>query len=253
MAPSPALSSTTPSEPRVCLEGTSLLRTPSQCKQVRPHSFPRFYFHGNEFSDPPQPGQGLAPTSVRPHCKGLTQSHITAQDFLSLNGILSSVADFVLLGRLFLHPLQHYLSSLWVRSPGNLLARIPILPPLVPHLQWWLVEETLLAGVPLLPSQPSLHLITDASKEGWGAHLEPLSLTVSGMWSPQESLLHINNLEMRAARLAVTNFQAHLQDSCVMLSTDNTSVVSYVQAQGGTHSHSLVTWRPGICWSFVGI
>ena len=57
------------------------------------------------------------------------------------------------------------------------------------------------------------------------------------MWSPQESLLHINNLEMRAARLAVTNFQARLQDSCVMLSTDNTSVVSYVQAQGGTHSH----------------
>ena len=167
----------------------------------------------------------------------LTQSHITAQDFLSLNGILSSVADFVLLGWLFLRPLQHYLSSLWVWSPGNLLALIPILPPLVPHLQWWLVEETLLAGVPLLPSQPSLHLITDTSKEGWGAHLEPLSLTVSGMWSPQESLLHINNLEMRAARLAVTNFQA--QDLCVMLSTDNTSVVSYVQAQGGTHSHSL--------------
>ena len=75
----------------------------------------------------------------------LTQSHITAQDFLSLNGILSSVANFVLLGRLFLRPLQRYLSFLWVWSPGNLLARIPILPPLVPHLQWWLVEETLLA------------------------------------------------------------------------------------------------------------
>ena len=117
----------------------------------------------------------------------LTQSHITAQDFLSLNGILSSVADFVLLGWLFLCPLQHYLSSLWVWSPGNLLARIPILPPLVSHLQWWLVEETLLAGVPLLPSQPSLHLITDASKEGWGAHLEPLSLTVSGI-GPLRSL-----------------------------------------------------------------
>ena len=160
----------------------------------------------------------------------LTQSHITAQD---------SVANFVLLGRLFLRPLQHYLSSLWVWSPGNLMARIPILPPLVPHLQWWLVKETLLAGVPLLPSQPSLHLITDASKEGMGAHLEPLSLTVSGMWSPQESLMHINNLEMRAAGLAVTNFQSHLQDSCVMLSTDKTSVVSYVQARGGTHSHSL--------------
>ena len=99
----------------------------------------------------------------------LNQSHITAQDFLSLNGILSSVADFVLLGRLFLRPLQHYLSSLWVWSSGNLLARIPILPPLVPHLHWWLVEETLLAGVPLLPSQPSLHLITDAKQGRLGS------------------------------------------------------------------------------------
>ena len=43
---------------------------------------------------------------------------------------------------------------------------------------------------------------------------------------------------MRAARLAVTYFQVHLQDWCVMLSTDNTSVFSYIQAQGETHSHS---------------
>ena len=30
----------------------------------------RFYFRGNGFSDPPQPGQGLAPTSVRHYCTG---------------------------------------------------------------------------------------------------------------------------------------------------------------------------------------
>ncbi|KAH3747409.1 hypothetical protein DPMN_181835 [Dreissena polymorpha] len=37
----------------------------------------------------------------------LSQCHITAQEFLSLNGILSPVADFVQLGRLFLRPPQH--------------------------------------------------------------------------------------------------------------------------------------------------
>ena len=58
------------SEPRVRLEGTPLLRPPSQCRQIRPHSFPRFHFHGNEFSDSPQSSQCLAPTSVRPHCTG---------------------------------------------------------------------------------------------------------------------------------------------------------------------------------------
>jgi hypothetical protein len=78
----------------------------------------------------------------------LSQSHITAQEFLSLNGILSSVADFVQLGRLFLRPLQHYLSACWKWSPGNLLTQIPILPSLRSHLQWWLDEETVGRSTP---------------------------------------------------------------------------------------------------------
>ncbi|KAH3792229.1 hypothetical protein DPMN_145720 [Dreissena polymorpha] len=73
----------------------------------------------------------------------LSQSHITAQEFLSLNGILSSVADFVQLGRLFLRPLQHYLSACWKWSPGILLKQIPIHPSLLSHLQWRLDGETL--------------------------------------------------------------------------------------------------------------
>ncbi|KAH3833795.1 hypothetical protein DPMN_107111 [Dreissena polymorpha] len=78
----------------------------------------------------------------------LSQSHITAQKFLSVNGILSSVADFVQLGRLFLRPLQHYLSDCWKWSPDNMLSQIPILPELIPHLQWWLDEETLGRSAP---------------------------------------------------------------------------------------------------------
>ncbi|KAH3786398.1 hypothetical protein DPMN_164505 [Dreissena polymorpha] len=48
---------------------------------------------------------------------------------------------------------------------------------------------------------------TDASREGWGAHLEPLSLIISGLWSPQEYHLHINNLEKLAVFLAASRFQ----------------------------------------------
>ena len=39
--------------------------------------------------------------------------------------------------------------------------------------------------------------------------------------------------------LAGSHFQSHLQDSCVIVSTFNTSVVAYIQAQGWTHSHSM--------------
>ncbi|KAH3871675.1 hypothetical protein DPMN_034886 [Dreissena polymorpha] len=52
------------------------------------------------------------------------------------------------------------------------------------------------------------------------------------MWSPHESHLRNNNLEMQAVYQAdpVSHFQSHLRDSCVMVSTDNTSVVAYIQA-----------------------
>ena len=145
LAPSPARSSTTPSEPRVCLEGTPLLRTLSQCIQVRPHPSQDFTFVGMNFLTHLNRVRVLHQrvSDLIAWVKWvLTQSHITAQDFLSLNGILSSVANFVLLGQLFLRTLQHYLSSLWVSSPDDLLAQIPILRPLGRHLQWWLVEET---------------------------------------------------------------------------------------------------------------
>ncbi|KAH3773718.1 hypothetical protein DPMN_175086 [Dreissena polymorpha] len=95
---------------------------------------------------------------------------------------------------------------------------------LSPHLYWWLDYETLGRSS---ASSTAVFLTshTDASKECGGAHLEPLSLIMYGMWSPQEYHLHINNLEMRAVFLAASHFQSHLQDSCVIVSTVFTSVV----------------------------
>ena len=49
---------------------------------------------------------------------------------------------------------------------------------------------------PLHPLQHSVQLFTDASNEGWGAHLG--NFTAGGVWSPMESFLHINFLELKA-------------------------------------------------------
>ena len=48
---------------------------------------------------------------------------------------------------------------------------IPILRSLHPHLQWWLEEDNVLQGQPLHPIKHALQIFTNASKEGWGAHL----------------------------------------------------------------------------------
>ena len=54
-------------------------------------------------------------------------------------------------------------------------------------------EGSLLTGVRFGTPAPDLHLYSDTSSSGWGAHL--LDQNVSGVWSDQEKLLHINLLE----------------------------------------------------------
>ena len=169
----------------------------------------------------------------------LSLNRVTARFFLSLLGVLNAAADLVYQGRLHLRPIQYHLLSIWKPNRDNLSDWIPIKPSLHPSLLWWLDQERLSEGVPLTPPSPSLQLITDSSREGWGAHLEPLGLLVSGIWTAQESLLHINNLELRAVRLAVSHFQSQIRNNCVLVSTDNTTVVSHILKQGGTHSLSL--------------
>ena len=49
-------------------------------------------------------------------------------------------------------------------------------------------------------------MLTDASKEEWGAHLN--ERTARGTWSPPESKLHISYLELKAACLALKELNA---------------------------------------------
>ena len=54
------------------------------------------------------------------------------------------------------------------------------------------------------PLKHALQIFTDASKEGWGAHLN--ERTARGTWSVPESKLHINHLELKVVFLALKEF-----------------------------------------------
>ena len=84
---------------------------------------------------------------------------------------------------------------------------------------------------------------TDASKEGWGAHLD--EHTARGTWSLPESKLHINYLELKAVFLALKEFQDLCSDKIVLVATNNTTLVSYINKEGGMRSGPLcaLLWR----------
>ena len=161
---------------------------------------------------------------------------------MSLIGLLTATEKQVHLGRLHMRPIQWHLKNNW-RVPESLEKIIPIPKSLHPHLKWWLEEDNVVTGQPLHPLEHALQIFTDASREGWGAHLN--EHIARGSWSLPESKLHINYLELKAVLLALQEFQALCMNKVVLVATDNTTVVAYINKEGGMKSGPLcaLLWR----------
>ena len=164
------------------------------------------------------------------------------RQFMSLIGLLTATEKQVHLGRLHMRPIQWHLKRNW-RVPESLEKSIPVPRSLHPHLRWWLQEDNVLTGQPLHPIKHALQIFTDASKEGWGAHLN--EHIARGTWSLPESKLHINYLELKAVLLALKEFRALCIGKIVLVATDNTTVVAYINKEGGMKSGPLcaLLWR----------
>ena len=150
--------------------------------------------------------------------------------FMSLIGLLTATEKQVHLGRLHMRPIQWHLKNNW-RVPESLEKVIPVPKSLHSHLRWWLEEGNVLPGQPLHPLEHALQIFTDTSKEGWGAHLH--EHTARGTWSLPESKLHINHLELKAVFLALKEFRTLVLNKTVLIATDNTTVVAYINKEGG--------------------
>ena len=162
-----------------------------------------------------------------------------AHHFLRLLGLLAACLSVVKLARLHMRPIQWHVKIRWAPHMG-LNAPIVVTLSLVGHLQWWLSEPNLERGLLLQPPSPELRVTTDASMEGWGGYLHgPQNTLLQGLWSPQEQQLHINLLELRAIRLTLMGLDTLISGKSVLLESDNSTTVAYVNKQGGVHSFSL--------------
>ena len=120
-------------------------------------------------------------------------------------GHLSSLEKLVPHGRLHLRSLQWQLKGHWsqARDPPSL--PVPLSGRIREDLAWWLDDRNLTVGVSLDTPPPEMLLFSDASTVGWGAHLE--ELLISGVWNEDDKHLHINVLELKAAFLALQEFE----------------------------------------------
>ena len=169
--------------------------------------------------------------------KLLGAKEASARQLHSLLGQMESMANLLTLGRAFKRCLQWELKERWSQSSAQWDSKIVLGPWFSNAVRPWTDIDFLKSMSPLHHPVPQLHLFTDSSLEGWGAHME--EHMASGYWSPAWKTQHINVLEMQAVWLALQAFADYIKGNSILLSTDNTTVAAYLNRQGGTHSLSL--------------
>ena len=69
--------------------------------------------------------------------------------------------------------------------------------------------------------------------------------STKGLWSDREKRLYINVVELKAVSLALQSFKDQCENQTVLVATDNSTVIAYINNQGGTHSAEMcaLLWK----------
>ena len=175
-----------------------------------------------------------------------TGQRVPYRTCLRMAGLMASAISLVRLGRLHMRPFQRWMRSLCV--PTRCLSRRVTVPAsCVLALKWWSGRHVLAEGVPLGLTLARKVVTTDASLSGWGATHD--GRTARGMWHGALRRAHINYLELLAVFLALRHFKPLIQGCHVLVRTDNTTTMCYINKQGGlkslrlhTLAHRLLMW-----------
>ncbi|KAI2646369.1 Transposon Ty3-G Gag-Pol polyprotein [Labeo rohita] len=183
-------------------------------------------------------------TAVKRVKEGLS---LTVKQFQQLLGLMAAASNVIPFGLLYMRPLQWWLKTKEFSLRGNPLRMIRVTRRCLRALDMWRKPWFLSQGPVLGAPCRRVTLATDASLTGWGAVMS--GHPARGLWSGRQLTWHINCLEMLAVFRALKHFLPDLRDRHVLVRTDNTSVVSYINHQGGLRSrplyklaHQILVW-----------
>ncbi|KAL0176947.1 hypothetical protein M9458_029277, partial [Cirrhinus mrigala] len=172
---------------------------------------------------------------------------LTVKQFQQLLGLMAAASNVIPFGLLYMRPLQWWLKTKGFSPRGNPLRMIKVTRRGLRALDMWRKPWFLNQGPVLGAPCRRVSLATDASLTGWGAVMSGRS--ARGLWSGRHLSWHINCLEMLAVFRALKYFLPDLRDRHVLVRTDSTAVVYYINHQGGLRSrplyklaHQILVW-----------
>ncbi|KAI2665989.1 Transposon Ty3-G Gag-Pol polyprotein [Labeo rohita] len=161
---------------------------------------------------------------------------LTVKQFQQLLGLMAAASNVIPFGLLYMRPLQWWLKSKGFSPRGNPLRMIKVTRRGLRALDMWRKPWFLNQGPVLGAPCRRVTLATDASLTGWGAVMS--GRPAQGLWTGRHLSWHINCLEMLAVFRELKYFLPDLRDRHVLVRTDSTAVVYYINHQGGLRSHS---------------
>ena len=153
-----------------------------------------------------------------------------------LAGLMASAISVIRLGRLYMRPFQRWMQSLGVRQHHR-HHLVTVSVACFKALQQWRDVRFLSEGVIMGMVVSRKVITTDASLSGWGATHE--GRAARGVWCGDIRSAHINYLELMAVMLALQHFERFVSGCHVLIRTDNTTTMCYINKQGGLRSKSL--------------
>ncbi|KAI5641153.1 reverse transcriptase (RNA-dependent DNA polymerase) domain-containing protein [Phthorimaea operculella] len=128
----------------------------------------------------------------------------------SLIGKLGFGANVTPMGRLYTRNLQRASRILKEDTPHK---KFPVPAQAIVDCLWWI--QHLHSPGKLFVPDPTIFLTTDASDAGWGIQLGNHML--SGMWTSEQRLWHINRKEFFTVFIALSRFQTVVQGQSILL------------------------------------
>lgn len=174
-----------------------------------------------------------------------TQATVTIRDLAGIIGNLVAADPGVTLGPLHYKALEIERNDHLSRNHGNYEAVIQLSPEARNSLQWWASNIHSLSR-PIQVAEPAFEIFTDASLIGWGARMGDQN--TGGQWAESE-LVHINQLELKAAFLAVKALCKTLHDTHVKIRSDNSTTVACINKAGSTKRALLAITYEFLNWA----
>lgn len=159
----------------------------------------------------------------------------TLREFARFVGLLVSACPALQYSWLYTKYFEQFKYSCLLHNPNY--EQIVTLPEyLRPDITWWLNKID--NGYSTLQDKDFLmEIFSDASSTGWGAYCN--GKEGFGYWKEHELTLHINELELKAAFLALKCFAKNVSNTGILLRIDNVTAISCINRMGSVQYEHL--------------